>query len=239
MIKQLLLLVILIVATPWSASAESWPDTPFLVTDGRASVDVEPETATIKLTLLTFESSSEQAITLLQTQIGVVLETLRQFEIAPESIESFHLHKDAERARREHRDTEILGYYASRTLQVDIDDLDVFADLVAALAAIDNVTNIDADFDIHDRDAVAARLTLDAGKDARAKAENMAAAMEVTVGPVHAITKSDFSFGRSYYGAFSPSYAVAMDAAPGRETVFRPATIPISQRISVIFEIDQ
>ncbi|NOX68062.1 MAG: SIMPL domain-containing protein [Gammaproteobacteria bacterium] len=136
---------------------------------------------------------------------------------------------------------EIVGYHVSRRLKVELLDISQFATLVAEIAKLDNVSSLDADFDVTNRDSVELKLMNEAGVDARRIAENMVHGMSRTVGRVFAISKSSI---RSSVATFAfdvrANYPAAMMrmSADYQETIFEPSTIELRQSIHVMFELE-
>ena len=238
--KLPVLLFLLMIAALPLANAQDWPGGPFLIAEGDARVDVPPEKATIELRVVAFAKESEAAVATVQQQVTRVLEAFEVFEIPSEAITSFSLRKNVERAQQDGQGLEILGYYVTRRIEADVSDLSRFGDLVAAVVGLDNVSRVDARFDVNNRDDIEARLTHDAGADARRKAENMAAAMAVSVGNVRAISETEFRFdGMAFHELPAAVYPRMSAARPYEDTVFVPATIAIRQSLNVVFEIDR
>lgn len=239
MYKKLITFVFLaLIISPLSIGAEL-PTVPFVVAKGEANMEVPPDKATIKLQVVAFEKESEAAVAIVQQQVTRVLEVLVGYEIPDAAITSFSLRKDVERARQDYRDLEILGYYVSRRITVEVNDLSRFGDLVAALAEIDNVSSLDANFEIKDRVDIEAQLTREAADDAKRKAKNMADGMGVSIGNVYAISETEFRLDRTIFGLGQRLYADMAVSSPYADTVFLPTTINIRQSLSVIFEIEQ
>ena len=240
MCKLLVALSFLTIVVVPLASANDWPNVPFLIAEGDARVDVPPEKATIELQVVAFERKSEAAVATVQQQVTRVLEVFEKFEIPAEAITSFSVRKNVERAQQDGQDLEILGYYVSRKIEAEISDLSGFGDLTAAVVGVDNVSRVDARFDVDNRDDIEARLTREAGADARRKAENIAAAMAVSVGNVRAISETKFRFdGMAFYELPAAIYPRMSAARPYEDTVFVPATIAVRQSLHVVFEIDR
>ena len=219
--------------------AEDWPIDPFLVVQGRAEIGVPPEEATVKLNVVAFEKESEVAVETVQQQVSRVLDVFERFDIPSSAITSFSLHKDVERARQNYQDLEILGYYVSRRIEAELSSISGFSELIADLASLDNVSSIDATFDVSNRDEIEAQLTRDAGADARRKAENMAEAMGVSVGNVHAISETEFRSDGTVYGLGPRLYPSVASPRPYNDTVFVPASITIVQSLNVVFAVEQ
>jgi uncharacterized protein len=222
-----------------SPSVADWPDFPFVHVEGEARLQVPPEQATIGVSMATFHADSSVALETMQAQVGKVLEVVAAAGIPDNQITAFDLHKSVQRARDErYSQLEILGYEFSRSIEVELTDLDKFASLVADLAAIDNVASVDAYFGLEDPDDIDTRLVQRAAEDARRRAEDMARSMGVTIESVFAISETPMSaigqtFGlRGDWGA-----ALAMKMDRDRPAVFVPESIDFHKSVNVIFKI--
>ena len=237
--KSLTILFLILLAIPQVTFSDDWPSDPFLVVEGKAQIEVPPEQATIKLNVVAFEKESEVAVSTVQQQDARVLEVLEKFDVPADAITSYSLRKDIERAQQDYRDLEILGYYVSRRIEADLGDISQFGEIIAALASLENVSRVDAEFDVKNREDIEAELTRQAAKDARRKAQNMAEAMDVSLGNVHAISETEFRSDGTIYGLGQRFYPSIASPRPYEDTVFLPAAITIRQSLNVVFNIDQ
>lgn len=240
-LRLFMLTAVLAIAGSIPAAASEFPQFPFLLVEGKAKVDVRPDKATLRIYLSAFDKESVAAVETLQEQLIVLLETLAKHEIPEDAITSYNLVKEVERARKDRVEMEIVGYYVSRRLKVELTDISRFAVLVADIARLDNVSSLDANFDVADRSSIELTLMNEAGADARRIAENMVHGMSRAVGSVHAISKSSiqssiaaFAFGA---GAVYPAAMMGI-SNDYQQTIFQPSTIVLRQSIHVMFELE-
>lgn len=142
--------------------------------------------------------------------------------------------------REDRVDMEIVGYHLSRRLEVELLDISKFAELIADLAKLDNVSSLNADFDVTNRDSIELKLMNEAGADARRNAENMVHGMSRTVGAVYSVSESSIHSSSARYalGVRSDYPMARIGMAPAyQETVFEPSTIELRQSIHVMFEL--
>ncbi len=237
-LRVFLLTAALAIATPLPAVADDLPSFPFLLVEGKATIDVQPDKATLRVYVSAFDADSSVAADTVQKQLIALLGTLAEYSIPDDAITSYNLEKEVERTRKERVEMEIVGYHISRRVKIELLDISRFTKLVADIARLDNVWSLDADFDVTDRDSIELKLMNEAGADARRIAENMVHGMSRTVGPVYAISRSsirssvgEFSFGgRQHYSA-----AVMADY---QKTIFEPSTIELRQSIHIMFELE-
>lgn len=239
--RAFLLTVLLAVVALPSSMADDLPPFPFLLAVGKAKVDVRPDKATLSLHVSAFNAQSNVAAETVQKQLVAVLGTLAEYSIPSDAITSYNLVKEVERARNDRVEMEIVGYYVSRRLKVELLDISRFAGLIADLAKLDNVASLNAQFDVTSRDSIELRLMNEAGADARRIAENMVHGMSRSVARVHAISESSiqssiatFTFG---HGTRYPAAMMAY-SADYQETIFEPSTIELRQSVHVMFELE-
>ncbi len=241
MIRFPLIVSLCILIAP-SVSANSWPDFPIIVAEGRALLEVAPEKVDVRLEVIAFDEDSAIAVDTVETQLGDVLAVLSRFDIPAEAITSHDLEKRIERARHDYKNLDILGYNVSRSLKFELEDLAKFSDLIGALAGINNVSIKNAYFDVLDRSEHERELMNQAAEDARQQAENMAAGLGVELGDVFAVSESGY-VSRTAQFALSigdgPYPMMADSASPGGlgRSVFMPSTIEMTQTLNVIFRI--
>ena len=233
----------LVILLPGPSQAE-WPQFPFVHVEGEATIEVPPDEATIRVSLTVFHKESEVGLETLQVQLTKAVDVLEQAGVPEDQITGFDLEKMVVRSRDDdHNELEILGYYFSRDFEVELTDLEMFSALVAELMTIDNVTKVDADFDIENRDRVEANLVREAGEDARRRAEAMARAMDVSIDSVFAISEEPIaSVGRAY-GLTSDSYTVMGERPLERglftSTIFVPEAIELRKSVNVLFTLKE
>ncbi|HEX5765097.1 MAG TPA: SIMPL domain-containing protein [Woeseiaceae bacterium] len=223
-------------------SQADWPQFPFVHAEGEARVEVPPEKASIRVSLTTFHRESEIGLETLQVQLTKAVDVLEQAGVPEDQITGFDLKKMVVRSRDDdNNELEILGYYFSRDFEVELTDLETFSALVTELMAIDNVTTVDADFDIENRDRVESNLVREAGEDARRRAEEMARTMDVSIESVFAISESPVASVGLAFGLTSDSYTV-MGERPSKRglftsTIFVPEAIELRKSVNVLFRL--
>lgn len=238
--KLALVIFLSVLAAPTTVAADGWPDFPFLVAEGNATAKVPPDKAKLSLSVSAFDANSSVAVETVQNRIGKVLSVFKKYAVPGTSITSHNLVKEVERSSEDRVELEIIGYYVSRRMSVNLDDISQFSDLVADLASLDNVSSINTAFDVSTREDIEANLMSSAGSDARRKAESMARGMDTSLGSIFAISESSVSSSLALFGMGdgSPYYAGAPSSSGGyAATVFVPSTITLRQSVNVIFEL--
>lgn len=224
-----------------SVSHADWPDFPFVHAEGEARMEVAPDNATISFTVGAFHKESAVGLETLQTQVRKVLAVLAQAGIPEGRITGFDLHKMVERSRDDdYNDLEILGYWYSRDFEVELEDLKKFSDLMARIMAVDNVSPINAEFDVDNREEVEASLVRQAGEDARRRAENLARSLGVSIESVFAISEYSLASVADTFRVSSEAIRVsAMRSSMGsfEDTIFLPDHIELHKSVNVLFKL--
>ena len=239
-LRVFLLSAMLAIAAPAAVLADGLPAFPFLIVEGNATADVRPDKATLSVHISAFDADSAVATDTVQKQLVALLGILAAYSIPDDAITSYNLNKQVERARKDRVNMEIVGYHVSRRVKVELSDISRFAELIADISRLDNVSSLNANFDVTDREGIEHRLMNEAGADARRMAENMVDGMSRTVGQVYAVSRSSIRRSMAVFaldaGVGYPA-AIARVSADYEQTVFEPSTIELQQSIHVMFEL--
>lgn len=225
-----------------SDSRADWPTFPFVHAEGEAELEVPPENATVRFTVATFHQESAVALETLQAQVAKALDVLAEAKVPQDRITGFDLQKFVERAQDDdYNELEILGYHLSRHFEVELTDLKMFSPLVAELMALDNVSPVNAEFDIENRDEIESRLVLEAAQDARRRAEDMARSMGVSIESVFAISETPIASIERTFRLSSDSYSVSAFKIDARfqDQLFKPDTIEFRKSVNVLFKLQE
>lgn len=225
-----------------TASAQSMPDFPFITVTGEAEVEVAPDTVTVNFQVMEFNKSAELAMDTVAERGAEVLKLAKEHGLTHEQIESYAIDKQVRRNRENmNGNMEIIGYEVTQRFSLDIDGLETYEKLMNKLMRMDNTTGLNASFDISNREEVMTSLVAKAGADARARADNLAAALDAKIKSVYAITEdAGFDNFMARFGVSAEKYGnISMAADRGRSfDLFAPETITLSKRINVIFKIN-
>lgn len=238
--KRIAVLLLTCLMSTW-VSAAALPDFPFVVSDGKAEKKITPDIATIHLTITAFHKDSDQALKTVNLTTTAVTEVLIKHGVSTEQIEATDINKSTARKRdSEYNQLEILGYDISRSMTIKLNNLAKYSEIIGDIIATNNVSGVQAQFDLSTRTELESELTLLAGQNAREKAEQMARALGTKIHSVYAITRG--AGFEELFGSYGPGEKVMMMrmAAGGGayDTImFPPREITVSQEIKVIFRI--
>ena len=235
-------LLLLLVGLSLTTKAQDMPTFPFLTVTGEAELKVEPDMVNISFHVIAFDKASEPALAQVNETANFVTEFLLKSGVKKKQITAFNISKDAKRNRdREtYQDLDILGYQVTQRFKVELTNLKKFEDIVNQLLVTDRIENFNFDFDVSNRKSLEAKLVRQAGKDARARAKDMAAGMSVELRSVYAI----FEDGRGglFNVGFDMEYGVErfeMRAERKRTATLNPPEfIELRRQIKVIFKIE-
>ena len=225
--------------------ASSLPVFPFVTVQGTASKELPPDRADLSFTIETFDEKAETADRILADTTVAVLNVLSTLNIPDSAITAYEISKYTKRERgNNYQDLAILGYEMSRNFTVELDNIDNYAPLFEALMKMQNVADVDSNFSVSNADEITLSLISAAAENAKAKAQTMAAGLDVKLGKVFAFNDSG-SFD-NFFASFGVEQryragALEMRVSGSRQrstTVFIPQTIELSKTVNVIYRIE-
>ena len=221
-------------ATPVAATA--YPATVSVTGTGR--VTVEPDTASISVGVTVFEANLAEAQAKATTQMTAVIEAVKAAGVADEDIQTSNYSVNV---RQDYDDngnpTKIVGYDISNTVSVTVRDLDGLGDALTAVVDAGANTIYGISFFTWDMTEATAQARAAAVADARAHADQLAGAANVSVGRVVTISEG--------YSAAPPP--VLYDrAAESDMAMAASAPVPvqvgtqeIQVQVSIVYELEQ
>ena len=127
-----------------------------------------------------------------------------------------------------------MAYRASNTVQVEVDDLKKVGDVIDAgmKAGANRIEGVS--FDLKDDTAARENAIREAIKEARAKAQTMAAALNVKLGTVHQVQEGGVHLVRPQMMAYDRAVAGAAAATP-----VQPGQVHVQASVSVTYRLDR
>ncbi|MBL4916306.1 SIMPL domain-containing protein [Szabonella alba] len=229
LVKTALLAALLL--QPLTAAAETAP--PRITVTGEGRVETRPDMATVNLGVTTEAPTAAEAMAANSDELARVLERLRAAGIAERDLQTsslslnpnWHHAAGAEQPR-------ITGYIASNQLMVRVRDLTALGGVLDAAVKDGANTLNGVTFGLTDPEPMLAEARRKAVADARARAELLAEAAGVALGPIDSITEAGAMNGPQpmYRGA-----AVAMESSmPVAE-----GELSIAANVTVVWQISQ
>ncbi len=166
---------------------------PSLNVSATGSVSAAPDRATVTAGVVSEGKSAREAMINNATLMTTVFEELETAGILKRNIQTSQLSLQPRYDYRDRQAPKISGYEARNTVTVKSENLDSVGTMLDALvkAGINNINGIQ--FSVADPKNAMAEARSEAIKEARAKAEAMAAAAGVQLGPLLSLNESNFS----------------------------------------------
>jgi len=233
--KLRILMVVVLGLSVCGVSASQDAGVSVINAGGLGEVRVEPDQAVVRLGILEERRTAAAAQRLANEAATEIAEAVRAVGIPESSIQTERLTLgpiyDFQANARE-----IVGYTASNTISVRVEDLDqVRAVVDAALQAGANQLN-GVSFSLSDESAARQAALEAAVADARSKAQTMAGALGVTLGPILAVTEGGGS-GPIAMEIAAPRMMAAQAADMG--TPIAPGELTISASVNIRWGIVQ
>jgi len=219
-------------ATPTSGAA-MMAALPTVSVSGHGEVNVPPDTASVNIGVDVIQPTLSEAQAQATAQATAVIDALKAEGIADEEIQTDYFSVNILRDYSENADpTQVTGFEIINQLRVTVRDTESLGDLLDAVvtAGANNIYGVS--FYVDDQTAAASEARVEAVADARTKAEELADAAGMTLGPVVAIAEG-------VAPPVSPLYApVAMDSMEMKQaTPVEAGSTTISVDVQVTYAL--
>jgi uncharacterized protein YggE len=207
-------------ATPTASMAVGIPT---VSVSGHGEVNVPPDTASVNIGVDIIKPTLDEAQSQATEQANAVITALKDAGIDPADIQTSYYSVNILRDYSENADpTQITGFEVTNQLQVTVRDTDKLGEILdsAVQAGANSIYGVN--FLVSDQTAAASQARVKAVDDARAKAEELAAATGLTLGPVVAISEGAPPVIGPVYGRGGGGAAMAaapVPVQPGSTTV--------------------
>jgi uncharacterized protein YggE len=217
-------------ATPTATAA----GVPTVSVSGHGDVNVPPDTASVNIGVDVIKPTLDEAQEQATAQATAVIEALKAQGIADEDIQTDYFSVNIMRDYSENADpTLITGFEIVNQLRVTVRDTDTIGELLDAAVNAGAYSIYGVTFYVDDQTAAASEARVEAVADARLKAEELAAAAGMTLGPVVAISEGVAPVISPVYGMARGGGGMAMDAAVPVEA----GSTTVAVDVSMTFEL--
>lgn len=202
---------------------------------GHGEVNVTPDTASVSIGVDVIKPTLSEAQSAAAEQATAVIEAMKAAGVADADIQTDFFSVNILRDYSENADpTLITGFEIVNQLRVTVRDTATLGDLLDAgvAAGANNIYGVS--FYVDDQTAAASEARVKAVADARTKAEELASASGMTLGPVVAISEGAFPVVPPMY-AMGRGGGMAMDAAASTPVEAGSTTITVD--IQVTYEL--
>jgi uncharacterized protein YggE len=208
---------------------------PTVSVSGHGSVNVPPDTASVSIGVDVIKPTLGEAQEQATTQATAIIEALKEAGIADEDIQTEFFSVSILRDYSESADpTLITGFQITNTLRVTVRDTDQVGELLDAAVNAGANSIYGVTFYVDDQTEASSEARAEAVEDARTKAEELAAAAGMTLGPVVAISEGTSPLISPVYdmarGGGMGAGQAAVPVEPGSTTVAVDVTLTFELR---------
>lgn len=204
-----------------------------IIVNGESTLQVVPELATITLGVTEEAAEAAAAMSAVSESMNAVIARLKEAGIAAEDMQtrqiSTHPVWSQDRSHDGGGRREITGFQASNTLMVRVRDLAGLGPVLDAVLAAGANQFQGLQFGVSDPAAVQDQIRGAAVKDAVRKAQQLAEAAGMALGPVRSITE--------HGGGGMPRPMMAMEMKRGDAMPVEAGELSFSHNVSVVFDM--
>lgn len=204
-----------------------------ITVNGESTLQVAPELATITLGVTEEAEEAAAAMAAVSEAMGGVIARLKESGIAGADMQTrqiaMHPVWSQDRSYDSGGRREITGFQASNTLMVRVRDLDRLGPVLDTVLTAGANQFQGLTFGVEDPSAVTDRIRGEAVKDAIRKAQQLAEAAGMELGPVRTITEHGSGGG--------PRPMMAMDMARSESMPVEAGELTFTHNVSVVFDM--
>lgn len=228
-------------ATPRSPE-EAQPATipPTLTVAGEGESSTRPDRAVIQLGAVAQAEQASAAQAQVNAVMQAAIDAIRKVDIADEMISTAGIslqpvYTDRQALPRDEQpsaEPRITGYRASKRVRVVIDDLSKVGDVIDAgvQAGANQVQGLS--FELKDDTAARRTALADAARQARAKADALASALDLRIDSVHAVNEGGVNVMRPRM-----DFARAGVAAMEMSTPVQPGQVDVQASVTIVYRV--
>jgi len=199
----------------WPVFAQAETAQGQILVSGSGVVAVVPDMAVMGVGVIHRADTAQAAMDAVSQDLDSVIDRLKGFGVTGADVQTRNFYMRpiaADQGPRE--EVEITGYEAGNTLQVIVRDLEILGEVIGVMAAL-GANNLNGPrFDVQDRTPATKAARAAAVADAIDKAQQLAQAADVTLGPVQVLSEQQGGRGRVMMEAASSGFAVQSRSAP-------------------------
>jgi uncharacterized protein YggE len=235
MLKKLLATTAMLL--PLAAPASNLPDYPFIHVTGSASTYVLPDIGTIDFEVIASDKDPAAARTVIDERVAAIRALMEANGLPVEDMEVRNVRQEVRKARA----AEAEAIYDLRcVVHIKVRELVKWSPFASGLVGMPNLDAFATAFDTTEHDQVEAGLSGEAIKDARRKAEGLAAGFGRKLGAVTAVTTGSLKNLSNAMGLVSGDLSYRRDQKAqkvDRENLLNVLMLPMGQTVDVIFRI--
>jgi uncharacterized protein YggE len=236
MLKPLAIVCALALA-PLAASAAQLPDYPFIHASGSAALYVAPDIGEIDFEINAYDADPEVARVLVEARVAEILAMLEQQGVPPADVETRDVRKELRKGNPDPNAP--VAYDIKCTMHITVRQLTKWRAVVQPLLGMKNVDSFASSFGATEHDKIEGELTIEAIKDARRKAEAMAAGLGRKLGAATAVSSGALKNLGNAMGLVQAQFygRQSSDEQTKRSDFLSVDVIKMAQPVDVIFRI--
>lgn len=249
--KRLTVLIVVLIASVFSTSAQETDRLPVITVSGTAEVQIAPDEAVFSLDVTKTNKDLQTAKRLNDESVAKILELARRFSVLPQHVQTTHISVDMKYESIRDAKTRIFnddgdevgkrifrGYEVSNTVTVRLTDMSRFEEFLSevlqtGLSAVNSVKFETSK--LRENKDKAREMAMKAAKE---KAVAMAAAIGQTVGRAVKVTEGNLG-GQPYANYAANSNSIGTTGSFSESVVtFAPGAIKIEAQVTVSFQLN-
>ncbi len=206
---------------------------------GEGLIRVTPDVATLRFGVVTVDADPRLARQRNAEDAAAAMNAARALGIPEKNIrlESLRLNQRQD-WNPDLRRSEDKGFEAVRDVVVRLDEMDKLPELVAQVVEKGANRLQGIEYDVKDRDGARAQALKEAVQAARAKAELLASAASISIGPVMQISETAYDFPRPFMRMETAMYAKAdMAGSEAVPDAYAAGEIEVRATVQVVYGI--
>jgi uncharacterized protein YggE len=226
----------LLALAPFTVSASQLPDYPFIHVSGSAAAKVVPDIGSLDFEIIAADADPAVARATVEARIAEIQALVAEQGLPADDVSI----RDVRQAIRK-GEPAVTAYEIKCSVHLKVSDLSKWRAIAGGLLAKPNLDGFSTDFGTAGREKVETELTNEAIKDARRRAEAMAAGFGRKLGPVTAVTPDSLKNLSRAMGLVPADFFNRGNATnPNRmerDQIVNITILDFAQRVDVIFRI--
>ena len=222
---------------PIAASASPLPNYPFIHVTGTASLNVLPDIGEIDFEIVAADPDPAVARSIVETRIAEIRALLEEQGVPLDDLETRNVRQEV----LEGEPGAVQLYEVRCAVHLNIRELGKWRDIVGPLLGAANLDGFSTAFGTLGRDKIEADLTAEAIRNARRRAEAIAAGFKRKLGRVTAVTSGSLKNLGASMGLVQADFMFRRDtqvAAKDRRDLLMPEILKFAQQVDVIYRIE-
>jgi uncharacterized protein YggE len=223
---------------PFTVSASQLPEYPFIHVSGSASTYAVPDIGELDFLIVAADSDPAVARATVEARLAEIRTLAEGQGLAQDDVEVRDVRQEI---RKGDAATASPAYEVKCTVHLTVRDLTKWAAIAGGLLAKPNLDGFATDFGATGRDKIEMELTAEAIKDARRRAEAMAAGFGRKLGPVTGVTAGALKNLTSAMGLVQADYFNRGNSSNPKRTerseIANITNLKFAQPVDVIFRI--